>query len=729
MRTCGRRVFSLIATLGIAGAASSAPDHPKIGLVLEGGGARGCAHVGVLRVLEEERIPIDFIAGTSMGAIVGGLYAAGMSPAEIEEKLATTDWDDVFTDSPPRKLVSFRRKEDDGRYLKDLQFGFKRGSLIFPPGFISGQKLGYLLAALTLNVSGTSSFDSLRIPFRAVATDIVEGTTVVLDHGDLVDAMRASMSVPGVFSPVEIEGRLLVDGGLTANLPVDVVRAMGAEIVIAVDIGSPLSERGEINSAIGVSKQVIGIMTRGNVDPQLASADFVIRPDLDGFSGLRFSRAQEMVHRGETAARSMADSLRFVADGREEFDAYLARIRRPAPAPIPVDFVMVEGGSRVDARRLEGRLRSRPGKNLDVDLLGRDLTRVYDIGEFERVEFRLARENGRTGVVIRTRGKKWGPDYVRFGLNFLDDFEGRSYFNLLGSYTRTGIDALGGEFRVDLQMGRTQRVLTEIYQPLDFRGRLFVAPSFEGTTKFQDFYQDDRRVAEYRTVSLLGGADVGARLGTIGEARVGARWGRSKTDVRTGAGGFPEYDVHHGEIKGRIVIDQIDNIGFPSEGIAGRADLLLARESIGAATDYDRLSGSLTLYRGFGRNTVSLGGAAGTNLGTQLPAYDRFLLGRPDLLSGYREGELSGQIFGGARLGFQRRGGRLLPVAGSYFYFGAWAEAGDAWERPEEIEADRLRFSGTVWFGADTILGPFRFAYGRAEGGHDHFSISLGRGF
>ncbi len=663
---------------------------------------------------------------------MGGLYAAGLSPEEIEASIATADWDEVFRDRPPRIQTSYRRKEDDGRYLRDVQFGIKRGKLIAPTGFIMGQKLGFLLASLTMRASGITNFDSLSVPFRAVATDIVTGEAIALRRGDLADAMRASMSVPGVFAPVEIDGRLLVDGGLTANLPVSVAREMGADYIIAVDIGSPLASRREVHSAVGVSMQVVGLLTRGNTEAQMAGADLVIRPDLAGFSSLEFDRAPEMVQRGEEAMRMAADSLSSLAMTRDEFEAHVAAIRRGPLDAVPIASVRVGGRSRVDPRRIEGRLRSKPGRDLDLAVLQDDLARAYDIGEFERVEFRLSPLTGGSGsadLTFRTRDKYWGPDYVRFGMNFLDDLEGHSTFNLLAGYVRTCIGARGGEWKVDLQSGRTQRIFTEFYQPLDYGEHLFIAPFFEGKKTIRDLYDGGRRTTEDRTGLLLGGTDLGMRLGTIGEARIGGRWGRSWTRRDSEAPGFPDYDVRRGDLAGRVVFDQLDNIGFPRSGFGARADIVMARKSIGATRNNGKLWGSLSGYRSFGRNTVSLCGSGGTDLGTYLPPYDEFLLGGIFSLSGYHDGELSGRKFGVARAGFQRRGGHLRPIAGAYLYYSAWVEAGNAWRRGSRIGADDLRFTGTLALGADTILGPFTLAYGRAEGGRGCFYVSLGRGF
>jgi len=248
-----------------------AADRPKIGLALGGGGARGCAHVGVLRVLDKMHIPIDYIAGTSMGAVVGGLYASGLSVDEIERALVTTDWNDALADRTRYRELTFRRKDDENRYLTSFDAGLHGIRLALPSGLRSAQKLRFLLQSYLIPVAGVHDFSKLPIPFKAVASDIETGDAVVLDHGDLAAAIRASMSIPGVFSPMEMDGHLLVDGGITDNIPVDVARGMGADIVIAVDVGSPLLKREQLGSMVAVTNQVLTILTRRNMAPQIAA--------------------------------------------------------------------------------------------------------------------------------------------------------------------------------------------------------------------------------------------------------------------------------------------------------------------------------------------------------------------------------------------------------------------------------------------------------------------------
>jgi len=270
-----------------------AEARPKIGLALGGGGARGAAHVGVLRVLEEMHVPVDYVAGTSMGAVVGGLYASGMSPDEIESALTQIDWNDTLTDRTQYKDLPFRRKEDENRYLTSFEAGLRGRRLTLPSGLQSAQKVRFLLQSNLIDVAHIHDFSELPIPFKAVAADIETGEAVVLDHGDLSEAIRASMSIPGVFSPIEIDGRMLVDGGIADNVPVDVVRAMGADVVIAVDVGGPLLKREQMGSMFAVTSQVLTILTRRNADLQLKDATIVLAPDVSRYGAMAFSEGQD----------------------------------------------------------------------------------------------------------------------------------------------------------------------------------------------------------------------------------------------------------------------------------------------------------------------------------------------------------------------------------------------------------------------------------------------------
>ncbi|MBW2506662.1 MAG: patatin-like phospholipase family protein, partial [Deltaproteobacteria bacterium] len=369
----------------------SPAGRPKVCLVLSGGGARGTAHIGVIEVLEEMRIPIDCITGTSMGSIVGGLYASGISPREIKEALAAIDWQDAFNDNIPRKDRSFRRKRDDDLYLIKHKPGMgDDGKIKLPTGFLQGQKIDLIFKELALPVSGIRDFDELSIPFRAVATDITTGEAVVLSSGDLAKSMRASMSVPSIFAPVEMDGRLLVDGGVSNNLPVDVARDMGADIVIAVDISTPLKKREELTSAVSITGQLTGILTRRNTEAQIAilsGKDILIVPDLTGISSADFNESLAAIPKGKAAAEQQREQLAGLAVSQADY----GKIGRAMPerkkiSPV-IDFVKLDNRSRVSDEVILARIDVKTGEPLDVQALEHDIGIIYGLELFENVDY------------------------------------------------------------------------------------------------------------------------------------------------------------------------------------------------------------------------------------------------------------------------------------------------------------------------------------------------------
>ncbi len=418
---------ALAAAIALPAAAQDAPAparRPKIGIAFAGGGARGGAHVGVLKVLEELHVPVDYVAGTSIGSIVAALYASGMAPDEMDKVLASTDWDDALNDDQGRKDQPYRQKEDDDLYLIKAELGFHKGKLVLPSGLVHGQKLNYLLRRLTLPASNVRDFDRLRIPFRCVATDIVTGAKVVLGKGDLAKAVRASMAIPGFFTPVEWDGKLLTDGGTVDNMPVDVVRAMGADVVIAIDISTPLKKRDEISSFLSIAGQTSGFLTRLNVEQQIATLkqdhDVLITPNLDEVSTLDFKQFPKASEQGFKAAEAMRETLARFSVSDAEYAAFLKKQRDPRVDPV-VQEVRVEAPPGVDPRLIEGRIRSKPGK-VDWPVLERDLARLYELGDYETVDFHIATEGQKKIIVLGGAPKPPAPTRLRFGLKLDTDF-------------------------------------------------------------------------------------------------------------------------------------------------------------------------------------------------------------------------------------------------------------------------------------------------------------------
>jgi NTE family protein len=712
-------------------AAAAAPigaTRPRIGLALSGGGARGLAHIGVLKVLEELRVPIDVIAGTSMGAVVGGLYASGMSPDEITREMERVDWIALFDDRPPRPDLPYRRKQDESSAFIDLEFGLKSGRILLPRGLTAGQKIEFLFKSQTARAAFVDDFDRLPIPFRAVATDLADGSMVVLSRGDLADALRASMSLPGTLAPAVIDGRHLVDGGLVRNLPVDVARGMGADVVIAVDVTTPFDPVESLKTLADVTRQVADMLTQDNVTEQARNADLLIRPDLATVSAANFAASAEALRRGEEATRAQAEVLRRYSLPSDAFEARLGEVRgTPATPPPRIDSVRIEGARRVDRRILDRRIRIRPGATLDLDLLQADLSRLYGLGDFEKVDYRLSRTDGGADLLIHAEDKPWGPNYLRFGLTFVNDLEGDSDYGVRARYTRTRMDALGAEWRSDVEIGRDRSLASEFHQPLDFSGVFFVAPSVFLFDQFVNLYEGDQRVAEYEPKGATVALDAGAELDRYGEVRVGVVRGRVKAAATIGTSDLPEFDIAAGGLTARVVIDRMDKPHFPAQGRYGFVDLYLSRRSLGADLSYDKLAASFAqvFHRGRHRVYVSLDG--GTNLGTEVPFYDEFSVGGIGSLSGFKEGQLRGPLFGVARLGYYVRSGRLSGRFGRGVYLGGWAEAGNAWATRSEARLDNLIYTGTVGAGVDTFLGPVYLVYGHSDDGHGALYLSLGR--
>ncbi|MBN1268421.1 MAG: patatin-like phospholipase family protein [Kiritimatiellae bacterium] len=721
-------LVSLCLVARMVGAAEE-KERPKIGLALSGGGALGCAHIGVLKVLEELRVPVDCVAGTSMGSIVAGFYAAGLSPDEIERIFTTIDWHDAFVDQTPRQQLIFRRKEEDKRYPLGLEIGWHGGHLCGPSGLLAGQKLGLILREAILHVPYEMDFDELSIPYRAVATDLRTGEPVVIGKGDLMTAMRASMAIPAVFSPITIDGRLLVDGGVVNNLPTDVVRDLGVDVLIAVNVRAPPSRKKEFASVLDVTQQAAEIAVGQTDRAQRDLADILIEPDLSGAGMGDYRRAALIIERGVEAARAAEEQLRTLSAPAGEYEEYLRRQRAAPPAPARLDFVTVEGNEDVDTRRIMAHMRTRPGDVMEPGRVRRDVGRVFGLGEFERIGCALRETNGVRGLALQVTEKSWGPSYLHVGMKVRDDFEGNSSYSLLVNHTRTRINPLGAEWRTDLKLGETRGVFSEFYQPLCFPGTFFIAPGVEFEETDQDLYEEDRRIAEYNVETAAAGLDLGAQIGEYGEVRVGLRRGWAKADADVGQTALPSYDIDFGAVIGRVVIDRLDNVYFPRSGSLTAISLLSSQEGLGSDAAYEKLEADWGKFASRRRHTFFAQASGGSALGSDIPEYDEFAIGGQFSLSGYAEGQLRGSYFAVGSLGYYYRLAQLSPGMGSGIYLGLRADAGNAWTEQEDAGFDDLRYGGTVFVGADTILGPLYLGYGQAEHDIQRFYFSIGETF
>jgi NTE family protein len=705
-------------------------DRLRVGLVLGGGGARGAAHIGVLRELERMRIPVDAIAGTSMGAIVGGLYASGMSVDDLETLVAEMDWADAMSDEPERSDLRFRRKQDARDFPVDLDIGLERGRLKLPLGVVQGQKLDLILRNLTLPVSQVTDFDDLPIPFRAIASDIETGEMHVMGSGDLARAIRASMSVPGVLAPVSVDGHLLVDGGLVGNLPVDIVRDMGVDVVIAVDVEFPLYTLEELQSAITVSEQMLTILIRKETLRQiekLGDGDVLVRPRLGTFGSANFGDIVEAIEPGAAAAREQEPRLARLAIDDDGFSAWQRRREQREPLDERLAFVRVEHDSRLSAQVLESRLGVAAGDPIDAAELSSEAAQLHALDVFEKVNYRLVEEDGKTGVVFDARAKTWGPSFLNFGFTLEDDFEGATNFDLRARMTRPAVNRYGGEWRVDLRLGTEPQLLTEFYQPLRSDSRLFVAPYIDFDQRNFNAFADQGIVARLRVTELTGGFDVGTEIGNFGEFRLGAFRGGGESRVTVGDPGIPNPDFETGGLRALLRFDTLDKPWFPTNGLRADLEWRQSLEELGGDDRYDIIDMSVEGVRSRGKSTVGIGLDFQTTLSFDGAVQDLFRLGGFQRLSGFERGAISGPHAAVAKLFYYRRIG---DSAGGLFdapiYFGASLEAGNVWESRTDMSFDSVLLHGSLFVGIDSYVGPMFFAAGVGQGGLTNFYLVIG---
>ena len=728
---------ALDATAPVASAPAltgTSTPRPRIGLVLSGGGARGAAHIGVLKVLEELRVPIDVIAGTSMGSIVGGSYASGQTVASMMVDVANIKTEMLTRDQPPRAEISIHLKQQDWLDFIGPQFGLRDGSLLLPKGAISGVALEAVLRDLAL-AKGSWDFDKLPIPFRAIATDVVTGQMTVLKSGDLATAMRASMSVPGAIAPVQIDGKMLVDGGLTRNLPVDVARAMGAEVIIAVNLGTPLMPRDQITSAFSVALQMLNILTEQNVQASLASLqpqDVLILPELGDYSAGDFDNMPSTIPIGEAAARKVADQLRRYSLPPEQYAVHRERqVRLAAQDTRKVDEIRVEGLDRVNQEVVIQSMATSVGDPLDISTLDLDMRRIYGRGDFEHVGYALIDEPDRRILAVQAVEKAWGPTYVRFGLSLYSDFQGDNYFNLLASIRRTWVNRLGGEWRADVQVGNDAMLFTEFYQPLVPSQYFFIAPRAEVARGPADIYggpSGDDLAARYNVAISTLGLDLGSQFTKYGELRVGLVAGQFDADLQIGDPVLSQFKLKRdiGAVRTRLFLDQLDSTAFPRSGYNLDAKLLSSSTRLGASESYNRWTAYFLGAKSFGSHTLQMalagGGAVG---GNPLPFYDYLAWGGFMRMTGYRVGQLRNDSLSYGRLTYMNQLFKMPLLEG--VYGGLQVEAARLGSPlvPTGIQGNVA--SGSLFLAVDTPLGPAYLAYGHTADGNSNFYFYLGK--
>ena len=748
---CMLSVSALADTLATQAAIAPTPQTPakfeRIGLVLGGGGARGAAHVGVLKVLERENVKIDFIAGNSMGAIVGGLYAAGYKAKDVERILSTTNWEDILNDSPSRAIQPMERKIDSFGLLDGIQLGIDANGLKLPRGLIQGQKLLMTFRRHLMPVADVDDFDKLAIPFRCVASDLSNGSAVVFKKGDLPFAIRASMSVPAVFQPVkDDQGRMLVDGMVAANVPIEIAREMGATRLIVVDVGESLLETKDINSPISVTNQVLSILLNRKTEADLktlSESDLLIRPELGATTAADFPLTPQIIAMGERAAEAALAKIRLFSSDTATYAEFTASHKLPTTKSERIAFLRVTTGRSRTVGNVEAQLSPLLGRKLNPKKIERAIQSVYGDGRYERITYKTERDsNGRLGIAILPVDKGWGPNFLRFGLALDDDFQGNNNYRLSAELRLTGRNVHGGEWRNRVDLGKESGLRTEFWQPYGSRSQFYVRPSLDARTTLRRIgltqaEQGDTASAatlsnatlgEFRQRSYAAGLETGFDF-TV-KQRLRADLTRERDDLRlqigTAASNLPVLSESLRFGLGYLY-DSLDDVAFPSGGL--RADVGYRRyfDAFGGTASAQGIRTSVDYAHSFGAHTLLLGARLSRPLGQAngvLQIYDS--IGGFAKLSGFSEDIRYGQANALGRLIYYRRFARADKLFDSPVYIGATLERGNAWLDAKDACACDLLTAGSVFFGADTFFGPMYLGYGRASSGDDAVYLSFG---
>ena len=726
---------SLFTLPALAEAPEKVPPHrPKVALVLSGGGARGSAHIGVMKVLEEYHIPVDLVVGTSMGSIVGGLYAAGWSAEDLDTEITSIDWGSVFVDRLPRDEKSFRRKEEDARFLIPIKMRFKNWKPYLPPAVIGGQNMELLFRGLSTEATGETDFDKFPIPYRAVATDLATGTAVIIGSGSLSTAMRASMSIPGVFPPIEINGIPLADGGMAANFPIQIARKLGAEVIIGVDISTPLRTKEQLGSLLTRIDQVTGLLTNGNKEADMAAVepqDVILVPDLADISFSDFAKTAITIDRGEAAARAAEPRLRQLAVSDAEWEAFLARHHKRSEASLVVNKVVIANTGPLDDAIVDRRLVVPLGVPLDEDALAEQLTRLYGMEVFGPIQYDFTRTDDQGVVTVEVPPKPYGRNSLQFGCFIANDFKGELDVDLTVSHLLNPVNRMGGEWRNTVQLGTNSVLATEFYQPLDPGMAWVFDTRFRYALNYVNLFSPEGdALAAYRFKTLEGAAGFGRVFGDWGQLNLAAFRATGSGNARIGSSAFPSVNSDDGGVFVDFQADTLDSTTWPRSGTGARAQYRLSLTSFGAeaAGSFARVGIGKALTAG--RNTVYLSAEASDVISGDTMLDNLYTLGGLFRLSGLYPNQLIGERGGIARVMYHRELTKFsLGSMTQRMFAGASIETGNVYDQGDPVTWPSLRLSGSIFVGADTILGPAYLGYGYDENGKQSGYLVIGRRF
>jgi NTE family protein len=716
-----------------------AQDRPKIALVLSGGGARGGAHVGVLKVLEEKKIPIDIIVGTSMGSVVGGLYASGISAQDIEQMLVSSEWKDYIRTDFDRSDTPMRVKEVEYIYQGRLRLGIdSKNSFVLPTGVFKRQPLLLKLMAETQHAQNIRDFDNLPIHFRAVATDIKNGNPVVLKSGSLPKAMYASSSIPGGLQPINIDGIDLVDGGVSDNIPIQLAKDMGADIVIAVDVSENFKEELDVNSYFIVLGQMVNILMRKNANEsilKLTDKDILLTPDLKEFGGLDVDKYSLIIEKGaEITQESYESKLKHLSLSDEEYEKYRDSHRdlKGFTAPI-IDEIKIINPTYISDESILNRIKIKVGDTLDEKILRANLLHIYNMTIFDSVDYTLKEVDGKNILVITTTPSWNNHGEIRFAIGVEDDFKGHSSYSLKAGYTMFGLNSYGGEWKSDFEIGRNKRVSSEIFQPLDSMQRYYIRPSivYHNVT---DFVPYGSGTVELETEKYGGALGFGAHVTTDYEFEVGAGAFKDTVDVSIVSGSYAKYKSR--PISASFLADDLDNLNFPNTGLKSKLKWKKEMKEFGSDYDHEQIYFDIEKPITFNAHNITAFMKLGTTYNNNndngvLILSDKFVLGGLFNMSGYKPYSLLGNHMALAvvKYRYELKGGGFFGTLDAPLYAGFSLEAGDAWNDGEYRNLHDLKKSMSVYVAADTFLGPFYLAFASSEEGEDSFYLYLGEKF
>ena len=704
--------------------------RPRIGLALSGGGALGLAEIGVIRWLEENHIPVDRVAGTSMGSIIAAMYATGMSPADIQKFAEQLDWDAAFLPEPTYSQLSYRRKQDHRDFLIDTPLGLKHG-LSGPNGFNPGHGVGLLLDRIAYTESAVTTFDDFPIPFRCVATDMLSGEPVVLRDGSLAQAVRASMAVPGVFTPVELNGRILADGGMVQNIPVETVHDMGADAVIGVQLQTPPGDPVQLETLTGMLSRSVSIMITQNERRSLLLAQAKIVIDVSGFSVTDYSRAKELIDLGyRSAAAQAAGLLPYAIQDPAEWQQYLdARAARKHPRPQTVTAITVTGGDSDTDRRIQHRLTKALRGPLDLSALDTQLTRIAGEGQFDRLGYEGFTQDGVPALRVTAHEKSYGPPFVDLAVNV--DGSGVAAFDFSAGARLTFMDIAhhGGEWRSDLLFGSSNLAASEFYQPIA-GSHFFIAPNVFVSKFARNSFSGLTRVAVFGDERAGGGLDLGYDS-RRSEFRLGYELFEGKLSPLIGSAGLPIVSGSTGEFRARYVWDGQDSPAVPSRGTRLVATLSRVLQSPDLAHPIAQLEVQTSNFFPLtARSSLFVLASGGTTFRGSDGPFQIFALGGQFRLGAYLPQEFLGNHYAYSSVGFRRQLYRLPPLVGGKIYWGGWYEAGSAFGTSAG-DAGPVIVRGTANLGiiADTIVGPVAIAGAVSPTGQSRINFTIGRLF